>query len=149
MRRLDLPPIWFLFFVVLALLVGRVDPWAPSWSPLWRWGAGGISTLTGLAFLFAAVTQIRRAKTTLDPAGRPRALVTRGVYRFSRNPIYLGLVLLLLGAVLMAGSWPGLILVPAFATVITLRFIRREEAALARAFGEGFTSYTGRTRRWL
>lgn len=149
MRRLDLPPAWLLAFIILVVLAGRVDPWAPAWSPLWRWSAGGAAVLTGLVFLSAAAARMRGARTTLDPAGRPRALVTGGVFRFSRNPIYLGMVLLLLGAALMAASWPGLVLVPLFAVLITLRFIRREEAALARAFGEEFTSYTRRTRRWL
>ena len=76
-------------------------------------------------------------------------LLTTGLYRFSRNPIYLGMTLTLLGWGLVLGSLGALLLVPLFPPWIERLFIRTEEAMLEDQFGDAYRAYAARTRRWL
>ncbi|MBL9050839.1 MAG: isoprenylcysteine carboxylmethyltransferase family protein, partial [Tabrizicola sp.] len=83
------------------------------------------------------------------PRRDPSALVTQGVFSFSRNPIYLSDALILLGAILWLDAVPALPLVASFAWLIQTRFIRDEETRLTLAFGPEFDLWAGRTRRWF
>ena len=96
-----------------------------------------------------AVLAFLQARTTIIPRHAPSALITHGVFQWTRNPIYLADVLFLLGASLLWGSVVGLILVPVFAVFLDRRFIRAEEAVLRQAFGDAFDTYAVRVRRWL
>ena len=106
---------------------------------------------TGVAVALGGVASFRRARTTVNPL-KPEttaALVATGVYSFTRNPMYLGMVLVLLAwAVLLASVWslagPAL-----FALYITRYQIVPEERALAELFGESFAAYRRRVRRWI
>ena len=99
----------------------------------------------GFGFDMAGLLAFRKAKTTVNPLRpqRSSAVVTDGVYRVTRNPMYLGLVLILLGlAVFLASPW-------AFGAFITRFQIRPEERVLAERFGAAYTEYCARVRRWL
>lgn len=92
---------------------------------------------------------MRRHRTTVNPFGASSALCTDGPFRFSRNPIYLGDWLVLLGsAAVMSSVWPVL-----FAPVIwfTIRYgvIRHEEAYLESCFGDAYRAYRRKVRRWV
>ncbi len=106
-----------------------------------------LGVLSGLA----GVLSFRRANTTVDPT-QPEAsttVVTSGIYRFSRNPMYVGLLLVLLGwACYLANPWCWLIL-PAFVLYMNHFQIIPEEQALAAKFGEAYHTYRQRVRRWL
>lgn len=142
----DYPQIWFLGFVVLAIVTGMGWPHGPGWL-IWP---GGLLMGAGTALMGAAVIAMRRARTTVDPYGRPAALVVSGVFALSRNPIYLGNALLLTGLCLvMRAPFAVIVLVPAFVLVISSRFIPREEARLRASFPREFSDYSARTRRWL
>src|SRR5699024_7610486 len=93
----------------------------------------------------------RHAQTTLDPRQPRQAakLVTTGVYRYSRNPMYLGLLLWLLAYALWLQAPFALIGPALFMAYITVFQIKPEEAALAAMFGDAYHAYTRRTRRWL
>jgi protein-S-isoprenylcysteine O-methyltransferase Ste14 len=87
--------------------------------------------------------------TTLDTFSEPNKLVTDGPYKYSRNPIYLGYALVLIGVWLLLGSLSPLFIV-VFSIVITDRwYIPFEENMLAEKFGPAYTSYKSRTRRWI
>ncbi len=105
----------------------------------------------GVCFDMAGLLAFRKAKTTFSPLTpqRSSAVVTSGVYRITRNPMYLGLVLILLGlAVYLASPW--VLLGPvAFAAFITRFQIQPEERVLAERFGAAYTDYCARVRRWL
>ena len=90
-----------------------------------------------------------RANTSLDPHSPVSAVVTRGPYRFSRNPIYLGFICLLIGFPLAFSSFWGLILSPVLILSLNILVIKHEEDYLQRKFGEMYTSYKARVRRWL
>lgn len=110
----------------------------------------------GLAQCSAALAGVAlvtfwRAGTTIDPTHPDRAcaLVTHGVYRFSRNPMYLSLVLLLGAYALRLGAWPALLGPLVFAAYTTRFQIAPEERALRERFGADYDAYCQRTRRWL
>jgi len=147
MKWLDLPPIWLLGALGLAWGAGHLLP-TPA---LGAWGGwvGPLLVLFGLLLTVAAVARLARARTTIVPHRPPAALVTDGIFRWSRNPIYLADVLFLAGAVLYWGPAAPLVLVPALAWVLRVRFILPEEGRLRAAFPRAFEAYADRTRRWI
>ncbi len=92
-----------------------------------------------------------RQKTTVNPLRPERAnsLVISGLYRHSRNPMYLGMAFLLCGWALYLGTLSVLVIVPAFIWVLTEVQIKHEEVALEALFGEDYRAYMQRVRRWL
>jgi protein-S-isoprenylcysteine O-methyltransferase Ste14 len=90
-----------------------------------------------------------RAGTTIKPFEESSALVTTGPFRVSRNPVYLGMVLGLLGVAVLAGSLSPFLVIPLFAVLIDRRFIQAEEAQLERTFGASYVAYKSQVRRWL
>ena len=144
MRRvLAYPPVWLLIFAALAFLAGRLTPMPTA--PALGWALVGL----GLALMaVAAVTMLRRG-ATVDPTRPPTALVTQGVFRWTRNPIYLGDALILAGLCLLWQPLAALALVPAFMLVMSRRFIRQEEAWLRARDAAAFDTWAARTRRWL
>ncbi|MBP1804570.1 methyltransferase family protein [Rubellimicrobium aerolatum] len=149
MRRLDLPPVWLLLFALAVLVLSRLDPWSLRLEGAAVDLAAGLLIGGGALLVAVAVVQMRQARTAVLPRREAAHLVTNGVFGRSRNPIYLGFVMLLLGWVLRLGSAPALALVPLYAWVIERRFIRPEEEALARRFPQAFARYREATRRWL
>jgi protein-S-isoprenylcysteine O-methyltransferase Ste14 len=107
--------------------------------------------LAGIAFSIAGVAAFRGAKTTLNPLkpGTTSALVTSGVYRFTRNPMYVGLALGLLGWALFLSSAWNLLGPLAFILYVTRYQIVPEERALSGIFGAAYSEYRARVRRWL
>jgi protein-S-isoprenylcysteine O-methyltransferase Ste14 len=104
-----------------------------------------------LGFLLgvAALMAFRRARTTLQPRGRVTHLITSGIYGFTRNPVYLGFLLIVIGISLDSGSYWGILLAPVLVILFNQFVIRPEEEYLASTFGEQFTSYKEKVRRWL
>lgn len=147
MKALDAPLIWLAAFIAAAWAQVALVP-LPFPQPLGR-DIGAFAVLAGLFFVVAAVRHMRRNVTTTLPNRAASTLVTTGVFGKSRNPIYLGLVLILAGVALWLGSILGLILVPVLVVVLTRRFIEVEETHLRGIFGEAFDAYSERTRRWL
>ena len=115
-----------------------------------------IQLMTGAAVVAAGILLIRSsmksidgAGTTYDPFAASIALVTSGIYRYTRNPGYLGLAIIQLGLALMIDS-PWIVLTNVVAVMVTGQFvIRLEEDKLGRAFGQEYQSYLTRVRRWL
>lgn len=107
--------------------------------------------LVGLLLMLLAAQAMRRARTTLLPFDPSLAsvLVTSGVFRYSRNPIYLGDALLLLAWAIWLGHGLALLLWPLFIGYMTMVQIRAEERALQQKFGTAFTQYCQQVRRWL
>lgn len=147
-KWLDLPPLWLLLFIALARIqavrfpVGRLD------HPLTDLLAG-LLIGGGVLLMAVAAVQFRQNRTTLIPHHHARHLVTNGVYSRSRNPIYLGDAMILLGLIVHWSAWPSLVLLPLFLWVITDRFIREEEAWLRKDFGPQWAAWSSKTRRWV
>ena len=103
----------------------------------------------GIMIAIGAEAQFRRAQTTVDHRGRATKLVADGWFKYSRNPMYLSLVILLTGAWLALGSISPLLGILIFVFLTERWYIMPEEKRLIAAFGEQYKSYQMRTRRWL
>lgn len=149
--RLKIPP------VVTGLLLGGLM-WmaaraAPDFGfalPARRIGALFLA-LAGVGIALLGVISFRRARTTVNPLHPEAAssLVVSGVYRFTRNPMYLGLLLVLLGWAVFLANALALVFPAIYVPLMNRLQILPEERALAEKFGAGFAAYASRVRRWL
>ena len=146
LAAIDIPPSWLALHLAAAWVLSLVSP-----PLLGRIGdaAGVVLVGLGLIVMLGAVTQMALARTTFIPRRDPSSLVTRGLFSWSRNPIYLADATILLGAILWLDAVLALPLVGGFVWLIQTRFIRDEEARLTLAFGPEFDLWAGRTRRWF
>ena len=149
--ELKIPPPLILVLIALGMWgLSRVMPVVAVTGNVHRWAAV-LLVLLGAAFSVAGVLAFRRAQTTVNPL-RPETsavLVTGGVYRLTRNPMYAGMLLVLVGWAIWLHSGWALVGPLAFGLYITRFQIAPEERALQRIFGQQFASYCLRVRRWL
>jgi len=117
----------------------------------WRELAAGMLLIAALIIGLPAVLGFRRAKTTVNPLkpDAASALVVRGVYRWTRNPMYLAMLLLLIAWVCIVSNWAALAMLPLFVAYLNRFQIGPEERALQARFGAEFESYRRQVRRWL
>lgn len=150
MRSRIPPPI---VLALAALLMWALDRWMPlaQWIRLPWNRLAWLAAAVGAAIAVAARMRFRRVGTTVNPLDPSKAsrLVTDGVFRVSRNPMYLGLVLLLIGWAIWLGSASPWLVPPLFVIVLTVAQIIPEEKALSRRFGEQYLSYRRSVARWI
>jgi protein-S-isoprenylcysteine O-methyltransferase Ste14 len=147
-KRIIYPPIWLVFGLVAIFACNEFFPGPRFTSPVALW-VGGLLIVTGLVLLVMANGLFTRAGTDIIPFRNVSSLVTDGVYRFTRNPMYLGMFAVLLGCAITVGASVALLVPPAFAVIIELRFIRFEEAMLRELFPDAYPAYCERVRRWI
>ncbi len=147
MKVLDYPPIWLAGFLAIAWGLARFFPHTVYLLPLRGWIAL-ILLLAGLVLMALAVWEMTRAKTTIIPRHDPNALVTSGIFRRTRNPIYLGDLLVLAAGIIWWGSISSILLLWIFPMVINRRFIDGEEAKMQEFFGQSFVDWSDKTKRW-
>ncbi|MFO1402522.1 MAG: isoprenylcysteine carboxylmethyltransferase family protein [Steroidobacteraceae bacterium] len=147
-KRRIIPPVWMLLALLASLALHRWLPLVSLLRPPWTW-SGVVPILAALLLTPPAMLLFRGSGTPIMPFERSTALVTTGVYRFTRNPMYLGLTLVLLGAAVLQGSLGACLPIPLFVLIIQKRFIEGEERFLTEIFGEQYLSYRRRVRRWL
>jgi protein-S-isoprenylcysteine O-methyltransferase Ste14 len=111
--------------------------------------AGAILAAAAAALLVGALGRFRRAGTAVEPWRPSTVLVTDGVYRFTRNPIYLALALLYVGLALAVDSVVALCLLPPLLALVQVGVIAREERYLEGKFGHKYRRYLASVRRWL
>ncbi|HLO16821.1 MAG TPA: isoprenylcysteine carboxylmethyltransferase family protein [Anaerolineales bacterium] len=142
------PPVLVLIHIVLAFALTRflALPWVV---PPTLQISGLLLVFLGFLFGIAALLVFRRAHTTLNPHGSVSRLVTSGIYRFTRNPIYLGFLLMLIGIPLNSGSYWGILLAPIMVVLFNKLVIEHEEDYLAQKFGSDYESYKLNVRRWI
>lgn len=150
LTKLIPPPVALLIGIALVYALSAAWP-AATLDGSWLTWLAGVLFVAGGALMLAAVISLWQAHTTINPIHpeRTRHLVTSGIYRLSRNPIYLGDALLLAGVVCWFGHPAGLVVVGAFVWFIDRFQIRGEERALTQRFGAGYSAYRARTRRWI
>ncbi len=148
MKWLDIPPVWLVLSLAIVWQIGALEPAWASVGPIGR-GIGTALVGLGLVLMVLAIWEFMRARTTPIPHQNPSALITSGIFRISRNPIYLGDALVLGGLALRWDAPLGLVLVPVFCVFIARRFIRAEEARLSSVFGDSYAEWSYRTRRWI
>jgi protein-S-isoprenylcysteine O-methyltransferase Ste14 len=144
------PPVVMLLSAVAMWLVAR-------WLPQWSWPStllaivGGVLAAAGFALIAAAMLSFRRSKTTVNPLkpAESALVVSHGVFARTRNPMYVGLAMILTGwACYLANAvaWLG---VPLFVAYITRFQIVPEERILLGKFGAPFAQYLAQVRRWI
>lgn len=147
-----LPPHYWIGSVLGMLGMRFLLPLSPVLPPnqlSYGFALGLTALAAGLGFAFRGSRQFANVGTNIIPFTPASSLVTTGVFGFSRNPMYTGMVLGLIGVALMTNQlWPWLIVV-AFTLVIRYRFIAREEIQMLETFGAEFTLYQQKVRRWL
>lgn len=148
MKVLDLPPVWLAGLLGVAYLMRLALPELLI-SGVWLRGFAALLIVLGVGIMLAALWEFWHARTTVVPRNTPSAFLRRGIYRFTRNPIYLGDALVLSGAILWWGVLPALILVPLFIALINKRFILGEEAILRDLYADEYDQWSKKTQRWL
>lgn len=147
-KWIDLPPVWLAGFAALAWLLQDRFPDLAFGGGVARF-AGGLAFGGGILLMALAASDMRRARTTLMPHEIPDRMVTTGIFGRTRNPIYLGDLLLLTGLLLW---WEALWLLPLvllLGWLLTDRFIVEEEGFLRRKFRADFARYERRVPRWV
>ena len=142
------PPVYWLLTVVAMLGLHFMLPIRQVVQGRLRY-LGVLLLAAAVVVVFWSAGLFHRAGTTIKPFEKPSTLVVQGLYRFSRNPIYLGMVCGLVGIAVLAGSVTPFLVIPAFAYLVDRRFIRAEETQLRQTFGAGYEAYCARVRRWL
>ena len=142
------PPIVTLFF---GLCIYFLQELFPEFNLEYFTILSYVSYFAGLSILILAVLLFRKQNTTVNPIKIDNAssLVTSGVFKFSRNPMYLGMVMILFGLALMFNLVGGIFFVLLFMIYITKFQIRPEEEVMERLFGEDFIKYKHKVRMWL
>lgn len=151
LRRLLAPPVLLaLFLLADAAVVAAREP-AFSLPALRQAWPGFLLITLSLLVIVAALLQLLHARTTINAlrADKTQTLVTHGLFRYSRNPVYLGFAGLLCGAGIVIGSVVSVLLAALFMLLMTVLHIRVEEAQLRKTFGTAWAQYASRTRRWL
>jgi protein-S-isoprenylcysteine O-methyltransferase Ste14 len=147
MKRFDLPPVWLAGSLVVAWALAQFFPQTVFAVPF----KGAIVLVLGLAgfgLMALAVYEMRRAKTTIIPHQDPTALVTSGIFKRTRNPIYLGDLLIVAAGVIWWGSVSSILLLWIFPFIINRRFIYGEEDKMRAFFGKPYDDWSEKTKRW-
>lgn len=144
----DLPPIWWLGSIAAIYLFKFIAPglhpdiwWLDALS--WLVLLGALGLVVWSAWYFFA------RKTTIEPHNTPKTLIVEGPFQWSRNPIYLALVMLTVSFAMANGSLLGLALAGVLWLVLDRRFAAPEEALLRQTFGPAADAYCARVRRWI
>ena len=142
------PPVYLLAAAAVMAALHFYFPLAQWLQPPLSYAGCG---LFGLGILVVVATKRRfdAADTTIKPFKESTALLTDGLYRFSRNPIYVCMVLGLIGIFIAFGSLSPVIVIPVFFWIIHSRIIPIEERMLEDTFGEEYRAYKSSVRRWL
>ena len=149
--ELKIPPVVIVIFVAFLMWVAAV--YVPGFDVQFRFQriAGWVFGLSGLISCSLGVLECKRAKTTVNPT-KPEfssSLVTSGIYKHTRNPMYLGFLLILVGWAAATANILSFLFLPAFVLYMNRFQIKPEERALVGIFGDEFTRYCSHVRRWI
>jgi protein-S-isoprenylcysteine O-methyltransferase Ste14 len=142
------PPLIYAGALALGLVANKLYPMA--------FLPRAVSRVLGLPLIFGGLAigllgfrEMRRAETNVDPYKPATAIVTEGPYRFTRNPLYVGMTLVYSGITALFNAFPAAMLLPLALAVMRGGVIEREERYLERKFGDEYLAYKARVRRWL
>ena len=144
------PPLDFLGAVIAGVLVhGFVAPLPMGLPLVSRIAAGTVVTAAGLGFMGLAMSLFRRTGQDPKPWATTPEIISSGIYRFTRNPMYVGMALIQIAIGIGLANWWVILAVPVSLVLVYLTAIRHEEAYLERKFGSAYTDYKMSVRRWL
>lgn len=146
--RIIVPPILALICITMMVVLRWLLPIKMLIDSPWNL-IGIVPMILGLAIGFSGVYQFRKAKTNIRPFKEADKIVTSGPFRFTRNPMYLGIVLLLFGIWILLGALSPAIGIVIFMVTADRWYIRVEEQMLRQKFGPEFEAYCTKVRRWI
>jgi protein-S-isoprenylcysteine O-methyltransferase Ste14 len=142
------PPVWFFLSIILTI---GLHLWLPVrqlfFPPITYLGIGAI--LVGIVMALSCAYLFRQKNTTIKHFQESSYLVREGLFNYSRNPIYLGMIITLIGVWIVEGSLTPLFVIPIFSWLIQEMFIKQEEKKLEEKFGEEYKEYKATVRRWV
>ena len=144
------PPLFYVLTFVAALLLQKEFPIDEKLFHEQKAKVAGVVLL--ICSLFFLVSSLRRfflSKNSLILIRPASSLQTTGIYHICRNPMYMGLAIVYTGVACLAGNWWNIILLPVLLLIVQEYIIKKEEKYLERAFGEQYTNYKKKVRRWL
>jgi protein-S-isoprenylcysteine O-methyltransferase Ste14 len=147
-KRKIIPPVYLLFCLVLMWLMQLFIPVYQYVYPPFAY-LGIIAVFLGISMAAISAGIFKRAGTGIEPFDEATTLVTIGFYRFTRNPMYMGMFLMLLGAAFLMGGIGALLPLPLFVLIIRNNFVLGEERFLEAAFGQHYLDYKSEVRRWI
>ncbi|MCB9099139.1 MAG: isoprenylcysteine carboxylmethyltransferase family protein [Anaerolineales bacterium] len=142
------PPTYLLIAIIVMLVLHFTWPLTTILFPPWQL-LGIIPLGVGVMINVIAANTFQTRNTTIKPFEESTALVTGGLYQVSRNPMYLGIVLILAGVAILLGSLTPFAVIPVVIVLLDRNFIRFEEQKLAQTFGPRWVEYRRRVRRWV
>lgn len=143
------PPLIYLGMLAIGCALDFLLPWQvvlPTWV---RGGAGAGLILAGVALSLAATGRFRRAHNDVRPWKSTTSIIDSGIYGFTRNPMYLGMLAAFLGLAAAMSSLGALLMAVPVMVIIRTYVIAREEAYLTAKFGAEYSAYCARVRRWI
>ena len=143
-----LPPAWLLISMISTIALNLLLPFKHLISPPFSY-FGIILMVLGVVAIASQGYLIHQNNTTIEPFKESTFLVTEGLYRYSRNPIYLGMMLFLIGLWVLLGSLTPLLVIAVFPWLIQEKFIKIEEQMLEDKFGDQYLDYKQKVRRWI
>lgn len=147
-KKKPLPPTYFISSILLIIIIDFLFPIITF--IYFPWNLLGLPLLAaGGALNILADRDFKRYKTTVKPYEHASVLITKGVFRISRNPMYLGMVLFLLGESILFGSLSPFFISIIYLVLIDFIFLRTEEKMLLEKFGEEYKTYKNKVRRWI
>jgi protein-S-isoprenylcysteine O-methyltransferase Ste14 len=149
--ELKIPPLALVVIAALLMWLGAASFPALTFHFPFQSGAAWAIGFFGALASTLGVMQFRRARTTVDPTkpGAASSLVTTGIYRRTRNPMYLGFLLILAACSIAFANAAALLILPAFVLYMNRFQIKPEERILTSIFGEAFKAYCVKTPRWI
>lgn len=142
------PPVLLLLSLALSIALHWFLPGLPLSPVPWHW-IGVPVMVAGIALIGWSVRVFDRARTSYIPGDRSKVLLVRGPFRWTRNPIYVGMATISAGVALLLNDAMALLGTVAYVVAVTRLFIVREEALLAKRFGASYRAYRARVGRWL
>jgi protein-S-isoprenylcysteine O-methyltransferase Ste14 len=149
--ELRIPPVLQVIIIAIAMYgISKVFPLLPFFITGSAWMAAGLAII-GLCLGLMGVAEFKKAQTTVNPHTPENAvsLVTSGIYQYSRNPMYLGLVFILLGLALYLSHILAFALLPVFIIYMSRFQIQPEEKIMTYKFGNDYRAYLTQVRRWV
>ena len=144
------PPLIYALTFLASVLLQKIFPLSRSFfDSTAACILGWILITANIIFIMPALARFYRSKNTLVLIKPANSLQTTGIYSLSRNPMYMGLLLLYTGLAFLTGNWWTVLCIPILFLIVTNYIIKSEEDYLLRAFGETFIDYRKKVRRWI
>lgn len=142
------PPIFFLIGLIAMILLSSFVPIGRWLNYPWRY-LGIIFLVLGFSLSLGSGLSFRRLGTNPRPGAKATLMVTTGPFKYTRNPMYLGLTTMLIGIATLLGTFSPVLIIPIFFILVQTQFVLREEKLMEQWFGQPYLDYKKKTPRWL